>query len=61
MGIVGSLPGGERFEAFTPPLRIRVTGSLFHNGDYQLGTVPPTGHKPQTAWGIHPVSNLQTL
>ena len=59
--ILGSPPGGERFEALTPPLRIRVTGSLFFNGYHRPEAVAPTGHEPQTVWEIHPVSDLQTL
>jgi hypothetical protein len=61
MAMVGIPPGSERFEALTPPLRIRVTGSLFFNGDHRPAAEAPTGHEPRTAWEIHPVSDLQAL
>jgi hypothetical protein len=61
VALVGSLPGSDRYEALTPPLSIRVTGSLFFDGDHQAGEIGPTGHRPQTVWEIHPVSDLEPL
>ena len=58
--LIGGSAGSLRYEALTPPTAIRVTGSLFFDGDHRTGEVGPTGHKPQTLWEIHPVSDLQT-
>jgi hypothetical protein len=35
-----------------------VTGSLFFDVDHPAGAVGPQGHRPQTAWEIHPISSI---
>jgi len=47
------------YEKYDPPIPIQVTGSLFFDVDHVPPAVGPTGMKPQTAWEIHPVSDIQ--
>jgi hypothetical protein len=61
VALAGSPPGSDRYEALTPPREIRVTGSLFFDGDHRPGEVGPTAHQPQTVWEIHPASDLEPL
>jgi hypothetical protein len=58
-GLAGHDPSQLRYEAFTPPLPVTVTGSLLYDGDHVPGEVGPVGHKPQTTWEIHPVTTIQ--
>ena len=58
-GLAGHEPSDVHYEAFTPPLPVTVTGSLLYDGDHVPGEVGPIGHKPQTTWEIHPVTNIQ--
>ena len=44
-----------------PPVPVRVTGSLFWDVDHENGFVGPADFKPQTAWEIHPISDLEFL
>ena len=53
-----ALPG-SRYTKYTPPIPVKVTGSLFFDVDHVPPAVGPTGMKPQTAWEIHPVNNMQ--
>lgn len=61
--LVGLLGGHEpapgQYHPVTPPLSVRVTGSLFFDGDHRPGEVGPVGHQPKTVWEIHPVTDLQ--
>jgi hypothetical protein len=50
---------GSGYDKYTPPIPIKVTGSLFFDVDHGAGTVGPAGMTPTTAWEIHPVSNIQ--
>ena len=53
-----SLPSGG-YDKYDPPIPITITGSLFFDVDHIPPAVGPTGMKPQTAWEIHPVSDIQ--
>jgi len=53
-----ALPTGG-YEKYNPPIPIQVTGSLFFDVDHVPPAVGPVGMKPQTAWEIHPVSDIQ--
>lgn len=49
---------GSAYEQFSPPIPVRVTGALFFDVDHKAGVVGPKGHRPATAWEIHPVTNI---
>jgi hypothetical protein len=57
--LVGHEPGSLKYEPFTPPLPVSVTGSLLYDGDHIPGEVGPTGYRPTTTWEIHPVTTIQ--
>lgn len=59
IGLAGQEPGNMRYEAFSPPIPVSVTGSLLYDGDHVPGEVGPIGHQPQTTWEIHPVITIQ--
>lgn len=55
----GSLNCG-RYTRFSEPVLIRkLKGSVFFDSDHKAGTVGPQGFRPQTAWEIHPVTDIQ--
>jgi hypothetical protein len=54
----GSDLPGRSYAFFDPPIAVTVTGSLFFDVDHAAGAVGPDGFKPQTAWEIHPISNI---
>jgi hypothetical protein len=41
------------------PTHVQVTGSLLYDIDHAAGAVGPTGHRPKSAWEIHPVTSIQ--
>lgn len=49
----------QGYDKYDPPIPITVTGSLFFDVDHVPPAVGPTGMKPQTAWEIHPVSDIK--
>lgn len=53
-----SNPLGTSYRLFDPPIAVRVTGSLFYDIDHAPGVVGPSGHRPKTAWEIHPVTGI---
>lgn len=59
IALTGNEPGLLRYEAFSPPLPVSITGSLLYDGDHVAGEVGPVGHQPQTTWEIHPVITIQ--
>jgi len=60
VGLLGGHPPDPgQYYPVTPPLGVRVTGSLFFDGDHRPGEVGPKGHQPKTVWEIHPVTDLQ--
>jgi hypothetical protein len=48
---------GSGFAQVTPT-HVRITGSMFYDIDHGAGAVGPTGHRPKSAWEIHPVTNI---
>ncbi len=46
----------QGFVKITPPLRVKVAGSLFYDVDHKPGAVGPPGLKPKTSWEIHPIT-----
>lgn len=57
----GVLPDAESDPAviFKPPIPVRVHGSLFYDIDHKPGAVGPGKLKPNTAWEIHPVREIE--
>jgi hypothetical protein len=51
----------DKYLDFTPPLRVRVRGSLFFDGQHKPGTIGPGKHKPKKAWEIHPMISIEAL
>jgi len=43
---------------FDPPVHVRITGSLFWDGEHAKQHVGPEGLQPDTAWEIHPIKDL---
>jgi hypothetical protein len=52
------LPGGS-YDFYTPPIPVRISGSLFYDIDHRPGAVGPGSHKPRTAWEIHPITAIE--
>ena len=52
------LPKGGGYTKFNPPIKVRITGSIFFDIDHKAGVIGPTGFRPKTAWEIHPVSEI---
>jgi hypothetical protein len=52
---------GSKYEIYDPPIHVKVTGALFFDVDHPAGAVGPAGHKPKTAWEIHPVIDIEFL
>lgn len=46
------------FVKISPPLHVKVSGSLFYDVDHKPGAVGPTGLKPKTSWEIHPITSI---
>jgi hypothetical protein len=46
---------------FVPPVHVRITGSLFWDGEHANQHVGPEGLQPDTAWEIHPIKDLTVL
>jgi hypothetical protein len=44
---------------YDPPIPIEISGSLFFDIDHAPGAVGPQGHRPETSWEIHPISNIK--
>lgn len=43
---------------FDPPVHVRITGSLFWDGEHSNKHVGPEGLQPDRAWEIHPIKKL---
>jgi hypothetical protein len=61
LSIVGPCHCDGRFMRVSPPLRVRVTGSLFFDGAHSIGAVGPQYAKPFTVWEIHPILSITRL
>lgn len=53
------LPLSGGYRKYTQPPAVVVDGSLFFDVDHKAGVVGPQGMRPDTAWEIHPVTNLR--
>jgi hypothetical protein len=47
------------YARLSAPLPVEVQGSLFYDIDHAPGTVGPNGMRPESAWEIHPVTDLR--
>ncbi len=47
-----------RYTKYDPPIHVTLTGSLFFDVDHKAGTVGPAGLQPDTAWEMHPLSDI---
>jgi hypothetical protein len=55
----GAEPGTSGgYDQFNPPIPVMLTGSLFFDVDHKAGVVGPTGFKPNSAWEIHPLTDI---
>jgi hypothetical protein len=54
----GTEPGRSRYTKFDPPIHVTLTGSLFFDIDHKAGTVGPAALQSDTAWEIHPLSDI---
>lgn len=54
-----AIAGGGYHKFLDSPIPVRITGSLFYDIDHPPGAVGPTGMKPETAWEIHPVTDIE--
>jgi hypothetical protein len=64
LGILGSTPHAGAFAMISPPKKVRVSGSLFFDGDHRAGcnTCPgPSWAKPESVWEIHPVYAIEEI
>lgn len=46
------------YEKFAPPISVSLTGSIFFDVDHPAGAVGPAGLKPNSAWEIHPLTDI---
>ena len=53
-----NLPTSGSYSKFNPPIKVRISGSIFFDVDHKAGSIGPTGFRPKTAWEIHPVSEI---
>lgn len=53
------LPSGKGYSKFNPPIKVRITGSIFFDVDHKAGVIGPQGFRPKTAWEIHPVTDIE--
>ncbi len=61
LAIFGTCRCNNRFMQVSPPIRVRVTGSLFFDGDHGIGSVGPAYAKPFSVWEIHPILAIERL
>jgi hypothetical protein len=61
LSVIGPCHCDNRFMRVSPPLRVRVTGSLFFDGAHSIGAVGPQYAKPFTVWEIHPILSIERL
>ena len=56
--VVGDKKLSSSYTRFKPPVKVRVVGSLFFDGDHTAGQVGPKYAKPKSVWEIHPVRSI---
>jgi hypothetical protein len=59
LAIIGTCRCEGRFMQVSPPIGVRVTGSLFFDGAHGIGSVGPAYAKPFTVWEIHPILSIE--
>jgi hypothetical protein len=56
----GKPPGTSRgYDKFDPAIRVTLTGSLLFDVDHRAGIVGPAGLKPNSAWELHPLTDIE--
>jgi hypothetical protein len=50
-----------KFAQINPPIKAKVTGSLFFDGDHVAGAVGPAYAKASSVWEIHPVISIEVM
>jgi hypothetical protein len=60
LATIGTCHCDGRFRQVSPPIRVRVTGSLFFDGAHGIGSVGPAYAKPFTVWEIHPILSVES-
>jgi hypothetical protein len=61
LSIIGDCRCNARFRRQSPPIRVRVTGSLFFDGEHPTGSEGPKYARTFTAWEIHPILTIERL
>lgn len=61
LSIVGPCHCNGHFRRVLPPVRVRVTGSLFFDSIQSVGAVGPKYAEPFTVWEIHPILSIERL
>jgi hypothetical protein len=61
LSIIGHCHCNGHFRRVSPPLRVRVTGSLFFDSIQSIGAVGPPYARPFTVWEIHPILSIERL
>jgi len=61
LSLVGSCRCDGRFMQVSPPIPVRITGSLFFDGAHGIGSVGPAYAKPFTVWEIHPILTIERV
>jgi hypothetical protein len=46
------------YKKFNPPIAVTLAGSVFFDVDHPAGAVGPAGLKPNSAWEIHPLTDI---
>jgi len=58
--ILGNSFPRKKYKHLANPIPVEVEGSLFYDIDHGPGTVGPASRRPDTAWEIHPITDLDT-
>ena len=61
LSIVGACRCEGRFTPVSPPIAVRVAGSLFFDAARAVGSIGPAYAQPFTAWEIHPILSIERL
>jgi hypothetical protein len=59
LSIVGICRCDGHFMQVSPPIPVRVTGSLFFDGAHGIGSVGPAYAKPFSVWELHPIMSIE--
>ena len=61
LSIIGTCRCEGKFMRVSPPIRVRVTGSLLFDGQHAAASVGPPYAKPFSVWEIHPIASIERL